>query len=123
MDDERTAAPSRPPSQDDGRIAWLFGPGFPSSGPQRTPPTGAFRCADPDGVEGLTALDTVGRQAMSAQTEQRPAGGVREGLGLGRVSLGALRARLLERIAAVEPLAVMCERGGFIDRDARVDTT
>src|ERR687884_469526 len=77
MDDERTAAPSRPPSQDDGRIAWPFGPGFPSSGPQRTPPTGAFRCADPDEGEGLTALDTVGRQAMSAQTEQRPAGRTR----------------------------------------------
>ena len=240
MDEQWTAARSRPPSRNDGRSAWPFGPGFPSSHPQRTPPKGAFRCADTEEAEGLTALDTVDRQAMSAQTEQRPAGRtrrsalragdpaaepvellvdqgagrvllrdrgelvgyelqmrerfgrafglgwvelllaadssvvetgvsaaeviavardsrrelevaevsswaaeqfvasgdplaarmgrrllreVRDGLELERVSLRALQVRVLERIAAGEPLAVMCERGGFIDRDGRVDTT
>jgi hypothetical protein len=240
MDEQRTAARSRPPSRNDGRIAWPFGPGFPSSDPQRTPPKGAFRCAKEEPAEGLTRLDTVDRQAMSAQTEQRPAGRtrrsalragdpsgeplellvdqgagrvlvrdrgelvgyelrmrerfgrafglgwvelllagdggvvetgvsaaeviavardsgrelevaevsgsaaeqfvesghplavrmgqrllgeVRDGLELERVSLRALQARVLARIAAGEPLAVMCERGGFIDRDGRVDTT
>jgi hypothetical protein len=77
MDEQRTAAPSRPPSRSDGRIAWPFEPRFPSSDRQRTPPKGAFGCADPDQREGLTPLDTVDRQAMSAQTEQRPAGATR----------------------------------------------
>jgi hypothetical protein len=60
---------------------------------------------------------------LAARMGRRLLREVRDGLELERVSLRALQARLLERIAAGEPLAVMCERGGFIDRDGRVDTT
>ena len=98
MDEQWTAARSRPPSRNDGRSAWPFGPGFPSSHPQRTPPKGAFRCADTEEAEGLTALDTVDRQAMSAQTEQRPAG---------RTRRSALRAG----DPAAEPLELLVDQG------------
>ena len=66
MAGERTAAPARRPSIDNGRIPWPFAPGFPSSDSQRTPPKGASCCAHRDGPERLTALDTVDQEAMPA---------------------------------------------------------
>jgi hypothetical protein len=60
---------------------------------------------------------------LAARMGRRVLRGVRDGLELERVSLRVLQGRVLERIAAGEPLAVMCERGGFVDRDGRVDTT
>jgi hypothetical protein len=240
MDTDRTAAPARPPSQNDGRIRWPFGGGFPSSDPQQDAPLGGVRCADHDGRTGLTRLDTVDREAMqTASPETSPPTGpirsahlpaapgaeppvvlvdhdagrvllrdrgetvgyelrlrrgrrgsalgwvelvlaeegsvvetavsaaevmaiasdagreaevaelsrrvalaflrqddpvcarvgdrllaeVRDGRELERVSLRALQARMLERLAAGETLVTMCERAGFIDRDGRIDTT
>jgi hypothetical protein len=70
MDRDRTAAHRRRPSMKDERIAWPFGPGFPSSDPQRTPPKGASCCAHRDASEGLTSLDTVDREAMPRATQQ-----------------------------------------------------
>jgi hypothetical protein len=45
MNENRRAARERVPLNDEGRIAWPFGAGFPSSDPQPTPPKGASRCA------------------------------------------------------------------------------
>lgn len=48
---------------------------------------------------------------------------VRRGRDLSRLSVRAFRLALLERLAAGEPLSVMCERGGFLDASGRADTS
>jgi hypothetical protein len=70
MDRNRAAARGRRPSTNDERIPWPFGPGFPSSDSQRTPPKGASSCARRDRSGGLTRLDTVDREAMPKVSEK-----------------------------------------------------
>src|SRR5215218_3652452 len=70
MNDDRTAAGCRAPSTDDEPIPWPFGPGFPSSDSQRTPPKGASSCAWRDPSGALTRLDTVDREAMPKLSDQ-----------------------------------------------------
>lgn len=79
MDTDRTATRARTPSNDEERRPWPFGPGFPSSKPQRTPPKGASCCALSDHGEGLTGLGTVDREAMRATTDQTSNRPVRNG--------------------------------------------
>ena len=70
MNTTDATAATRPPSSDDGRMAWPFEAGFPSSDTQRMPPKGASCCAPTDGSAGLTRLGTVDRKAMRATTEK-----------------------------------------------------
>ena len=48
---------------------------------------------------------------------------VREGHGLARLSLRPLQALILERLVAGETLSDMCERGGFVGRRGKFDTS
>jgi hypothetical protein len=48
---------------------------------------------------------------------------VERGLELERVSLRAVQALIRARLEAGEPLVSLCLRGGFVDRDGRIDTT
>ncbi len=85
-------------------------------------------CRDGHRHEDVAAITLAGAETLGACKSERAmarrlAAEVRAGYEAERVSLRAIQARIVAQLVEGATLTDLCVRGGFVDRDGRIDTT